>query len=357
MCPLNLVKWAVPVIRGDVHIGTVIAGCVRLNNLDLSENTVPQQYAFLDLSWETFRNYWNKIPYRSSQQIHYVAQQLFYMVCYCMETDQTVIQKGQKRSAEQRVLYEEIAQRKHDRSKNIAVDSSVSGDRFQNTEESPLGLTAQDEKELVGRIQLSDQTGMKKILNKALGKILLSNTDNLYVIKVLLIELIVSVGRAATQRKNGGTALFAFYQTAIDELSGIDNLNQICRWTAGTVDSLAALLMAEPNAKKFSTVEQIALYIKENYWKNLKLEDIAGIAGYSPYHISRLFKDELGMTIVDYITEVRIIKAKELLENPDLSIEFIAESVGYQYPHYFARIFKKQVGISPSEYRRWWSEK
>jgi iron complex transport system substrate-binding protein len=99
------------------------------------------------------------------------------------------------------------------------------------------------------------------------------------------------------------------------------------------------------------------MYIKRNFARDLTIESIANAINYSPSHVSRLFKDELNMTIFDYITEVRISKSKELLERTDLQVVAVAEVVGYKDSAYFSRIFKKRVGISPSEYRRWWQER
>lgn len=61
------------------------------------------------------------------------------------------------------------------------------------------------------------------------------------------------------------------------------------------------------------------------------------------------------MTIIDYLTDIRIAAAKQMLENSDLMVKEIAEKVGYQEASYFTRVFKKNTGVSPAEYRRLWS--
>ena len=76
------------------------------------------------------------------------------------------------------------------------------------------------------------------------------------------------------------------------------------------------------------------------------------VVRFSTSHISALFKRETGTTIVDYITQCRIERAKELLASTMMSINEIAEAVGYQDAKYFSRIFRKQVCIKPSEYRQ-----
>jgi two-component system response regulator YesN len=92
-------------------------------------------------------------------------------------------------------------------------------------------------------------------------------------------------------------------------------------------------------------------FINENYSKQITLNQVAEHIYLSPYYISRLFKKELGKNFSEFLIEVRIEKAKELLKDIQYKIYEIAELVGIQDAHYFSRIFKKYVNLSPSEYR------
>ena len=78
---------------------------------------------------------------------------------------------------------------------------------------------------------------------------------------------------------------------------------------------------------------------------------VAAEVGFSPNHFSTIFSQETGQTFVEYLTEVRLEAAKELLTNSDARMSDIAFDVGYQEPHYFSYLFKKHVGVSPREYR------
>ena len=71
----------------------------------------------------------------------------------------------------------------------------------------------------------------------------------------------------------------------------------------------------------------------------------------SPYYFSRLFKQETGVTFIEYLTSARMRQARILLANPDYSIKEVCVMSGYSDPNYFSRIFKKYEGITPSEYR------
>ncbi|MHB8128188.1 MAG: helix-turn-helix domain-containing protein, partial [Mobilitalea sp.] len=79
--------------------------------------------------------------------------------------------------------------------------------------------------------------------------------------------------------------------------------------------------------------------------------DVSRIVDISPYYFSKLFKEETGENFIEYLTNIRIEKAKKLLQNRDVSIKNICVDTGYSDPNYFSRIFKKQVGVTPTEYR------
>jgi two-component system, response regulator YesN len=85
---------------------------------------------------------------------------------------------------------------------------------------------------------------------------------------------------------------------------------------------------------------------------NLDLNEISNRLSVSTSHLSRLVKKELGLSFKEYLIEKRIEKAKELVRNTDLRFNEIALIIGYSNQHYFTRAFKKIVGFSPSEYRR-----
>ncbi|MEK5448728.1 helix-turn-helix domain-containing protein [Paenibacillus sp. FSL R7-0331] len=98
------------------------------------------------------------------------------------------------------------------------------------------------------------------------------------------------------------------------------------------------------------TIDQAMLYIQEHYMDNISLDSCADYTGTSPFLLSKSFKRVTGQNFIDYLTELRIEKAKELLRDTDLKMNDVALQVGYQQS-YFNRIFKKQEDITPTRYR------
>ena len=99
-------------------------------------------------------------------------------------------------------------------------------------------------------------------------------------------------------------------------------------------------------------LKQVIQEIKENYTKDITLTELADKYQVSASYLSGLIKSELGLPFSEYLASRRIQKAKELLADETLSIDAIAEMVGYKDYFYFTKVFKKTEGISPSKYRK-----
>lgn len=97
-------------------------------------------------------------------------------------------------------------------------------------------------------------------------------------------------------------------------------------------------------------IRNVKHYILKSDLKNLNLSSIAEHFSYSPNYLNTIFRDEVGITILEYITQCRIQRAKELLRNPKAKLNEIAEALGYSNAAYFSVVFKKKEGISPKNY-------
>lgn len=100
-----------------------------------------------------------------------------------------------------------------------------------------------------------------------------------------------------------------------------------------------------------TVISKAKAYIQKHYKKDISLDDVSREADISPYYFSKLFKEETGENFIEYLTNIRIEKAKKLLMNKELSIKEICIQVGYGDPNYFSRIFKKSCGVTPTEFR------
>ena len=98
-------------------------------------------------------------------------------------------------------------------------------------------------------------------------------------------------------------------------------------------------------------IKQAINYIDEHLTDDMTLETIAESVHSNASYLSRIFKKEVGTSVITYITDLRIKKAKDLLEHSDLKTFEISDAVGIHDPAYFSVLFKKYTGMSPKSYR------
>ena len=99
-------------------------------------------------------------------------------------------------------------------------------------------------------------------------------------------------------------------------------------------------------------VERCLNYIHEHYARDFDIDELAGQVAVSPSYLFRLFKKKMNVTPMHYRNVVRIDKAKLLLADQRLTVDDVAERVGFEDPKYFARVFREMAGTTPSAYRK-----
>ena len=117
---------------------------------------------------------------------------------------------------------------------------------------------------------------------------------------------------------------------------------------------LSNLLMERSKLKNPYTelVEKIMIFLHTNYHTDLNNSDISKQFGYHPFYLNRIFKENTGMTLHQMLLRIRLQNAKELLKQTKLSIDEIHKEVGFNDRTQFCTFFRKQTGLSPSEYRK-----
>ncbi len=107
----------------------------------------------------------------------------------------------------------------------------------------------------------------------------------------------------------------------------------------------------EQNSKLLGFFDKVSEYIDNHYHDCIILEDVANEMGFSTYYFGKVFKKTFRLTFTEYLTNFRMEKAKYYLKNRNLTVKEVTYQVGYMDPNYFARVFKKYEGTTPTEYR------
>lgn len=118
-----------------------------------------------------------------------------------------------------------------------------------------------------------------------------------------------------------------------------------------TAEAIFRIKHSDERDRTTQVIDRICQYIEDHLSEDLSLVRLAEINYFNPSYLSRLFKQEKGINLSEYIDTCRARKAKELLRDGDLKVREVAVSVGYESAHSFTRFFKKVTGMTPQEYR------
>ena len=163
-----------------------------------------------------------------------------------------------------------------------------------------------------------------------------------------LLELTADAAAAYYVRDGALSPLLSLWHQRIDDCLDLEKLRQLT--VAGITDVFDQCRRQLSEGRSPSVIKAKA-YINEHYREKIYLEDIARHVHLNHQYLSVLFKKETGVSISDYVTEVRMERARYLLRNTTESVGTIAETVGYPDPQYFSRRFRRSIGTSPQRYR------
>jgi two-component system, response regulator YesN len=113
-----------------------------------------------------------------------------------------------------------------------------------------------------------------------------------------------------------------------------------------------SILSDESNVSRFNVlVSMIEEYVRSNYMNDISMQEAARSINYSETYFCKMFKQQYGQNFTTYLTEYRMNEAKKLLKQPNVSVKEVGARVGYPDSSYFARVFRRLIGITPSEYQ------
>lgn len=134
---------------------------------------------------------------------------------------------------------------------------------------------------------------------------------------------------------------------------GLKTLDEVEVWLKSYCSRTTNIILETRNNFCKMQAMKAEEYIKENYADTkISMDAVCKYLVLSTSYFSLIFKNHTGETFISYLTRIRVEKSKELLKCTDLKTYEIADRVGYTDPHYFNLIFKKAMGMTPTEYRR-----
>ena len=152
--------------------------------------------------------------------------------------------------------------------------------------------------------------------------------------------------------QQSGESYDGFYQRILYGLWQATNAQELFRLLHDGILRELDRLRSERSQREARPITDAKRFIQQHYQEALRLEDVSSAIGFNATYFSAMFKKETGQNFMDYLTELRMNKAKELLCSDENAVQDVAEQVGYRDLKYFSRLFKKTTGISPSDYKK-----
>jgi two-component system response regulator YesN len=230
----------------------------------------------------------------------------------------------------------------------IADERSLSGeDLFDQT-----GLLHLETDPLVARLKYASKKDVDAII-KGYRELLGEKADENQMLEYYIFgDIIVAASKIIEELKGDIKQIipFSLNQQEVKEI--LDSREMFYEKIRALFNAVIEFRDSRTEGRYRSVILKAKEYIDLNYrGQDISLHTVASYVGISPNHLSAVFSQETGENFIEYLTRVRIERAKHLLSSTGMKSADIAYETGFSDPHYFSFIFKKNVGLSPREYR------
>lgn len=211
-------------------------------------------------------------------------------------------------------------------------------------------LVCQQKRELSRSMRGRDFEGARDALFRTLGIALLQDFESNEKLKFAVLELFLLLFHAAIE-EGDLEDLASMRHRFTAEWESLNDRESLCLWMVRVFDKLRQVLYSADKRSSDNLFKKIMDFIETHYSEDLSIQRIAGEVCLSPSRLIHRIRDDHNTTVSTCITEARMKKAKALLRDTDVAISAIAQEVGYKDQSYFTRVFRKQVGCTPTHYR------
>lgn len=216
-------------------------------------------------------------------------------------------------------------------------------------EEYSYGDMKSDENSIIQLMESGDEDRLYKELSNFLNAVEKKCKGNLENVRNIVMELMVMV--LSCSYKNALTEEEVGYTTYLEELKQLNNMVTLKNWCIHKVKEVSKAIQGNRTKHVSRIVIDAQAYIDEHYNEEITLIDVSKEVAVSPQYFSKIFKEEIGLSYVEYVRKKRIEVAKEMLRTKNYSVKEICYHIGYNDPNYFSRLFKKLIGVSPTDFK------
>lgn len=206
------------------------------------------------------------------------------------------------------------------------------------------------EDELMRYVREGDGRRADAVLNDLLGYAFFSSYT-IEDVRVCTAELCALLSRAAIEGGAGSAEAVSHNRELMRLLWRAESIEDICYFMQEAVERFSEIAFSRRRTGEQECVQRAIRYIHMHYAEPLSLSRMAQEAHLSESYFSTLFKKGCGYGFREYLSKVRVDRAKELLEKTNMGVTEIAQAAGFDSQSYFSKVFHQRTGLSPSEYR------
>lgn len=227
----------------------------------------------------------------------------------------------------------------------------ITMDNLENGEESLYRFDAEQSERLSSALKAGDHNRLDSELNDIFQPLARNRKDGFKYIRNVSLQLILLSGRVLLDLNVQSEDWDSKEAEVQEQVLKKETMSDLRHLVASYLTEVCTCVQEKRNGKSSNVIERIYALIEERYPENLTVADIAEGVFLSPTYVSILFKQETGETVYEYLTKIRIEKAKELLRDPRIKFYEVCHAVGYADASHFSKLFKKITGYTPSSYR------
>lgn len=206
------------------------------------------------------------------------------------------------------------------------------------------------ERQLVEKIRLGLEEQSIRIFERIFDYTTDCLKGNANRVKFELLELYFALSRMTYETDYADAGLKDFVMSK-EKYFNLNTLQEIFHIFEDDITFICSKFKDARNMRAKNIIYAAVQYIKNNYMKEITLEEVSKKVCVSPNYFSRMFKNELNQSFIDYLTHLRVEAAKDLILKTNKSMRDICWEVGYNDPNYFTKVFKKVTNLTPSEFK------
>lgn len=204
------------------------------------------------------------------------------------------------------------------------------------------------EKELVRKLLSMDSEGGIDAFERIFLWLTMNYKEDLDRIKSRMIELFFLIKRSVPYCSEDDSIKAQDFLKSVLKTQDLRELKVACK---GHLEQIISSIMKAREMEINSLSAKVKKYITENFHRDISMDDAAKETNLSYHYFSKFFKDSTGKSFVEYLTELRVDKSRQLLRETNDTVKEICYKIGYSDPNYYCKIFKKVTGMTPTEYR------